>query len=1596
MLVPIKKKRFVAGLICLCLFLQTGGYVRAAEAGNQKILTNEAEATESTVDGKELETESLEDAEEEETKPTSQPGEEAENSGEEENEPLSQPEEEAENSGEEEHEPVSQPGEEAGNSGEEETKPVSQPGEEAENSGEEENEPISQSEEETENLGEEETKSASRPGEEAGTLEEKEKVSQAAQELERLAQEKDILAIVYLTDAYAVKAEAKKEAETVASLPSAHTVQVLGMEAEWIWDEAGEKYFPKIWYRIQFYRGEKLDSGYMEESYLAYSDERLLQWREQYGSIFKNNGINSSAANGSYSDVERFPASYQVYLKKLKTTHPNWTFVPMKVNRDWEECVREQLGSYSWIYYNQPEEYRGEQINSTWYYASYEGIAHYMDPRNFLTERNIFQFEQNTYNASYHTQEALQSFLNNTFMAGAMPGDSEGRTYAYTIWLSGSDRGLSPFNLAARVIQEQGTKGNSPMISGTYAGFEGYYNYYNIGASGTTNAEVLKNGLTYAKKAGWNTRFKALYEGAGFIGNNYILKGQDTLYLQKFDVEKSRGYLHQYMQNIMAPYTEGRSMQSMYVEAGSLNSAFVFKIPVFNNMPGPNYSLEPSSLSLEKGETADLRLKSNGITIEEPEKIAQFSSDDPAVAQVSARGRVTAVGSGETLIRVRIQSDGQEIELTARVKVRTSLKGISLNQSRVELYVIDEDIQQIAFLNEKGVTEYKDKAECSTQALLQVLYDPADTTDDRTVKWIVEDENVVRVEPDKNDGSRAIVHAREGGTTRITAQVGKFTAAVEVAVRVPMSQASVNKNTLSLYQGQSERIMVKYSPYTTTDRVEPEWYSDNETVVTIQNGEILAVGEGTALVHAKMGPFDGSQSELTCEVTVRACQVTFKNEDGSDLLTAKGVYGKTLTLLKSDQGEIPWSQEKEGKYFLGWYTEENGKGEAVAQDTVLYADMTLYPCFAEEGKQFYVKPIGSLYYTGAWLKPEAEVYAGNRKLIKGVDYTLSYANNRDVSIGANKAGQPQVIVKGRGAYTETVVQTFTILPKTISHIDVLVSNLLTSYTGKIQKVKPDIRDSKRILQLNKDYLLEYPDMDKGAYKEAGTYEIRIIGKGNYNGSRTVYLTISKRILISRVTVEKIADMTYAAGEECRPELSLSWQGKKLEENRDYSVAFLNNQNIGKATVILIGKGNYIGSRSLNYEIVGCDIHTLKLSGIEDREYTGSPIEQNGLRLMDKEGRELTLNKDYGVTYRNNREAGRATIVIEGKGGYQGRITRTFRILPYNIEENSLTWQPASGGEEIPAFSLEDTKIEVVYDKDGARPQVEVSFKGQTLVSGKDYSLSWMNNKQVGSTGQENPPSITVTGKGNFTGKVTKSFTILTKDIALVSITAKDVKFRNRTGYCFAEPILKDESGRKLKAGVDYEEELIYTYETDVVLQDGTLRRAGETVQKSDIPTPQKEKEARIRVTVQGIGNYNKTTSATYAILENSSWVTTIIDTVSQSLFASAPPQEDRPEEEDTVEKKEESAEKESVLQDSSYSTPVYPVEDNEDKEVGEVKEVEKVEEVKGKENREEPKTSYEATVSRNTPDKQIIGKAILEAFWQSIRKTRSVGIPVNW
>lgn len=416
------------------------------------------------------------------------------------------------------------------------------------------------------------------------------KVEEARGALQELLKEHDVMALVYLSEEYPLRAEPNDEAQAVVHVPSGQTVEIKDVYA----DEDGQ-----VWEYVTLIHRDTEYEGYIPRSFLACSNQAFLEWEAAYNMNPSAGAVvYDGSAEGRSLDIEQFPASYQPALQALKQKHPNWTFVPMNTGLNWDTVIAEQLkGGKSLVEKTVPDYMKaGAYDQGNWFYATKEAVELYVDPRNSLTEDAVFQFEQLTYNKTYHTEAAIESFLSTTFMNSSQKAPGTVMTYAHIFWTIGAEEGreVSPFHLAARVLQEQGL-GTSPLISGKYPGYEGFYNHFNIKASGKTETEIIVNGLKYARDNGWNNAYFSILGGADVISANYIKRGQDTLYLQKFNVSSNNTHNHQYMQNIAAPTGEAKKIKNLYAGAGSLDNTFVFKIPVFQNMPAAPSPMPTSS-----------------------------------------------------------------------------------------------------------------------------------------------------------------------------------------------------------------------------------------------------------------------------------------------------------------------------------------------------------------------------------------------------------------------------------------------------------------------------------------------------------------------------------------------------------------------------------------------------------------------------------------------------------------------------------------------------------------------------------------------------------------------------------------------------------------------------------------------------------------------------------------------------------------------------------------------------------------------------------------------------------------------------------------
>ncbi len=337
------------------------------------------------------------------------------------------------------------------------------------------------------------------------------------------------------------------------------------------------------WYKIEFGDGY----GYVSAEYI-----RLIEDDTDFE---------------SYLTAQGFPESYKEKLRVLHEQKPDWVFVAQHISPDWATVIKnESKVGTNLVPASSPAEQKSFEegafdfdkntwkgLDGSWVAASEQIVSWAIDPRNFLDESYIFQFEKLSY-VSDHTLDGINDILSGSFMTGDYP-DDEYTSYAAAIMQAAKVSQVSAYHLASRLKQEQGSKGN-PLAHGTVSGYKGYYNYFNVGAYDTAANDMYVNGAITAKNNGWNTPYKSILGGAQLLAKQYIAKEQDTLYLQKFDVTDGGNgyYYHQYMTNVFAPSSEALKMVSAYSDE-VLDSALVFYIPVYKSMPETAYPKPTSS-----------------------------------------------------------------------------------------------------------------------------------------------------------------------------------------------------------------------------------------------------------------------------------------------------------------------------------------------------------------------------------------------------------------------------------------------------------------------------------------------------------------------------------------------------------------------------------------------------------------------------------------------------------------------------------------------------------------------------------------------------------------------------------------------------------------------------------------------------------------------------------------------------------------------------------------------------------------------------------------------------------------------------------------
>nr|MBP3598730.1 hypothetical protein [Eubacterium sp.] len=354
----------------------------------------------------------------------------------------------------------------------------------------------------------------------------------------------------------------------------------------------------------------------------------------------------------------------------------------------------------------------------------------------------------------------------------------------------------------------------------------------------------------------------------------------------------------------------------------------------------------------------------------------------------------------------------------------------------------------------------------------------------------------------------------------------------------------------------------------------------------------------------------------------------------------------------------------------------------------------------------------SFTYTGENICPEPVIKHGDTVLQKGVDYTVSYYNNRTVTTEAT--GKARMTVEGIGSYYDSYVVQYDIVPKEITEADVTFSQEEFVWNMDVDKAGGFSWPEVTVNAPENEYTVSCTGF-------SGMTEGKVLVKGRYNCTGTVEKTFPLKPMELtegefRVAVDSTNEFVYKKG-AWEPAITVTWHADdgsvyRTLSSAEYDVKYENNTEVGTAKITVTGDGRFAGELSSTFEIVKRDLSfdsRLKnaLAQVVNQRYTGEAIVPNipGVNYVDDYTDDIgyVVNEDYTLTVTDNVEAGTATITIQGIGNYEGSVTGTFQILPIEIAQEELVV----------------TNGTVPYTGEVQLPQVVIG----DLVAGEDYEVT---------------------------------------------------------------------------------------------------------------------------------------------------------------------------------------------------------------------------------------------------------------------------------
>ena len=310
----------------------------------------------------------------------------------------------------------------------------------------------------------------------------------------------------------------------------------------------------------------------------------------------------------------------------------------------------------------------------------------------------------------------------------------------------------------------------------------------------------------------------------------------------------------------------------------------------------------------------------------------------------------------------------------------------------------------------------------------------------------------------------------------------------------------------------------------------------------------------------------------------------------------------------------------------------------------------------------------SFVYTGKEVKPSISVWLPNAEtgdkdlVMEGTDYMVSYKKNVD-------AGNDAYVVAWCQDEEQmySVTKDFTIAKASIQSTKVSIAKV--AYTGKKMTPTPKITYKGMTLKKGTDFTVTYKNN-----KNVGVAKAIIKGKGNFKGKVTKTFKIV-RANIANAKTTKVKDQSYT-GSKIQPKVNVKYKGKKLKVNRDYTIKYKDNLDVGTASIVIKGKGNFKGKRVLTFAITKVSITKCSVRYQDSWYWNGSYIKP--MPTVVYRGKTLKVGKDYLVSYSNNTEVGTARMTIKGKGDFSGSDKYDFTINLLPLTDSSIVTSPEPG------------------------------------------------------------------------------------------------------------------------------------------------------------------------------------------------------------------------------------------------------------------------------------------------------------------------------